>query len=310
MNNEETIINKQIDIETIIELAKHLESQKEEYMRLINMDEAKNNGKTFNERVYQYKCYSEPEVKYEITFNDNKTVKQSNYNWLIQNLNKPDQIKQINMSFYVCYFDNSINKDNSIQKRLNESIFFYEDRVHLRVDGLELEDEVYKQHSYIIGLLERGNDKYDKTIKNRNLRIQSFCLSIGIILSYIVYLVLSVTKSNLPELFVQLLNNKYGIIIGQWIIAIILGNIFGYGIMMILYRNILPRRKYSYYSRSSHKSVYVDDVDDYKGKCEVHIGKYANSGKNRETIEKIYKITRIFVLIQLGISLILFLVLK
>ena len=32
------------------------------------MDEAKNNGKTFNERVYQYKCYSEPEVKYEITF--------------------------------------------------------------------------------------------------------------------------------------------------------------------------------------------------------------------------------------------------
>lgn len=310
MNNDETIINKQIDIETIIELAKHLESQKEEYIRLINIDEAKNRGKAFTEQEYQYKCYSEPEVKYEITFSDNKTVKQSNYNWFIQNLNKPDQVKQINMFFYVSYFDNSINKDNSIQKRLNESISFYEDRVYLRVEGLELEDEVYKQHSYIIGLLERGNDKYDKTIKNRNLRIQSFCLSIGIILSYIVYLVLSVTKSNLPELFVQLLNNKYGIIIGQWIIAIILGNIFGYGIMMILYRNILPRRKYSYYSRSSHKSVYVDDVDDYKGKCEVHIGKYANSGKNRETIEKIYKITRIVVLIQLGISLMLFLVLK
>ena len=310
MNNEETIINKQIDIDTIMELAKHLENQKEEYKRLINIDETKNRGIPFSEQVYQYKSYNDPVVEYEITFKDNKNIQQSNYNWFIQNLSEPSKIKKINIYFHIYYTDNWINKEKLIHRRLNESITFYEDRVYLRVDGSELEDEVYKQHSYIMALLERGDDRFDKTIKNRNLRIQSFCLSIGIILSYIVYLVLIGMKTNLSDLFVQILENKYTLIIGQWIIAIILGNIFGYGIMMILYRNILPRRKYSYYSLSSNRSVYADDVDDYTGKCEVHIGMYADAKKNRITIEKIYKVTRIIVLIQLGISIILFFTLK
>lgn len=310
MTNEETIINKQIDIDTIIELAKHIESQKEEYIRLINIDETKNKGIPFSEQVYQYKCFSQPEVQYEITFKDNKNIQQSNYNWFIQNLKEPAKIKHINIYFYIYYSDNSIDRNNIIHRKLNENITFYEDRVYLRVDGLELEDEVYKQHSYIRALLERGEDRFNKTIKNRNLRIQSFCITIGIILSYILYLALNSLKSNLPDLFIQILDNKYGIIIGQWIIAIILGNAFGYGIMMILYKNLLPKRKYSYYSFSSHKSVYSDDVDGYTGKCEVHIGKNAHSRENRNIIEKIYKITRIVVLIQLVISLILFLVLK
>ena len=96
----------------------------------------------------------------------------------------------------------------------------------------------------------------------------------------------------------------------QWFVAAIVGNIFGYAIMMGLYRNILPKTKYSHYSSSSHKSVYVDDVDNYVGECEVHIGQYANCGKNRALIEKIYKVTRIIVLVQLAISIILFFILK
>ena len=79
MNNEETIINKQIDIDTIMELAKHLENQKEEYKRLINIDETKNRGIPFSEQVYQYKSYNDPVVEYEITFKDNKNIQQSNY---------------------------------------------------------------------------------------------------------------------------------------------------------------------------------------------------------------------------------------
>lgn len=309
-NNEETIINKQIDVEAIIELANYLEDQKEEYARLINIDENKNKGLPYGEQIYQYRCMGEPKVEYEITFRDNKNIQQADYNWFIGNLSNVSKIKKINMYFSVSYTDNSRDKDNAIHKRISEDITFYEDRVYLRVDGSELEDEVYKRHSYIKGILEIGEDRYNKTVKNRKLRIQSFCFSIGFVLSYIIYFVLVGMKGSLPEVLIEILNNKYAIVFGQWFISAIIGNIFGYAIMMGFYRNILPGTKYSHYNSSSHKSVYVDDVENYIGECEVHIGQYANCGKNRELIEKIYKITRIIVLIQLLISIILFLILK
>ena len=68
--------------------------------------------------------------------------------------------------------------------------------------------------------------------------------------------------------------------------------------------------KYSHYSRSSHKSVYVDNLEDYTSHDEVQIGKFANNGKNRVIIEKIYKITSKIVLVQLAISILLFFILK
>lgn len=309
-NNEETIINKQIDVETIIELANYLMDQKEEYDRLIELDENKNKGLSLSEQVYEYKKMTDPKIDFEITFNDNKEVQQSDYNWFIGNLTNIEKIKKIRMYFSIYFKDNSRGKDNVIYRRMTESISFYEHRVYLKVEGTELEEEVYKNHSYIRGILERGEDRYNKTVKNKMVRIQSFCLSIGFVLSYIIYFILNGMKADLPEILVQMLENKYVIIIGQWFVAAIVGNIFGYPIMMGLYRNILPRSKYSHYSTSSHKSVYVDDIDNYVGECEVHIGKNANCGKNRALIEKIYKVTRIVVLIQLVISIILFFILK
>lgn len=80
--------------------------------------------------------------------------------------------------------------------------------------------------------------------------------------------------------------------------------------MLALYRNILPKAKYSHYSRSSHKSVYVDNLEDYTSHDEVQIGKFANNGKNRVIIEKIYKITSKIVLVQLAVSILLFFILK
>ena len=77
-----------------------------------------------------------------------------------------------------------------------------------------------------------------------------------------------------------------------------------------LYRNILPKTKYSHYSKSSHKFVYVDDIEDFTSHNEVQIGKFTDNGKNRELIEKIYKITNKIVLIQLVISILLFFIIK
>lgn len=74
--------------------------------------------------------------------------------------------------------------------------------------------------------------------------------------------------------------------------------------------DLIKLLKYVRYDSSAHKSIYKDDIDDYKSYSEIHFGKYADAEKRRNTIEKIYKITSKVVLVQLAISLVLYLILK
>lgn len=80
--------------------------------------------------------------------------------------------------------------------------------------------------------------------------------------------------------------------------------------MQYRYRNIIPKTKYSHYSKSSHKSIYVDNIEDYVSHNEILIGEFADNAKKRYLIEKIYKVTRIIVLVQLLLSIIFFFIIK
>ncbi len=106
------------------------------------------------------------------------------------------------------------------------------------------------------------------------------------------------------------MNNKYVLVFGQWFVAILLGNIFSYWYIISIYKPLLPETKYAGYDSTTYKSKYKDDIEDYIEHSEVHFGKFWDAEKRRTQIEKIYKVTRIIVLVQLLISLILFFVLK
>lgn len=309
MASEEKIVNKVIPIETIVEVANYLEDQKEEYRRLFESDEQKNKDLKYSEQVYEYKGEN-PKVQYTIKFKDGREITEPDYNWFISMLGNLKAIEHISFYSSINYSTNYKNREHYEYMYLSTYIHFYEDSTSIRVDGTNMEEQVYRIHSYLRGIIENNENRYNKTVKNRNLRVQSFCLSIGFVLSYIIYLVLNVMRAELPEICLQILNNKYGIILGQWFVSAVIGNILGFPIMMALYKSIVPRSKYSHYSRSSHKSVYVDDVEDYVSHNEVQIGKFSNNGKNRATIEKIYKITSKIVLVQLVISILLFFGLK
>ena len=309
MASEEKIINKIIPIETIIEIAGYLEDQKEEYNRLFENEKNKNINLSYSEQLYQYKG-DNAKVEYTLRFKDGKEIKEEDYNWFIGMLDNLKAIEKITFYYHVGYSSNYENREHYEYMRLNTWIFFHEDSISLSVDGKNMEEQVYRLHSYLRGVLENNDERYNKTVKNRKLRIQSLCFSIGFILSYIIYFVLLANKAKLPQEIANYLNNKYAVIFGQWFISAIIGNLFGFPIMMGLYRNILPKTKYSHYSRSSHKSVYVDNIEDYIANDEVQIGQFANNGKNREIIEKIYKITSKIVLVQLVISVLFFFIMK
>ena len=306
--NEEKIVNKIIPIETIIEIANFLEKQCEEYQRLFEKDEQKNEGLKYNEKVYDYKGQN-PKVQYRIIFKDGKDIKQEGYNWFINMINNLDSIKEIDIYSDIYYSSNSKVREHYEYMRLNIDVLFKEDMVKLQVYGSNTEEQINKVHSYLKGIIENNDDRYNKTVKHKQLRIQSLCLTIGIILSYIIYFILMANKNALPEELGNLLNNKTIIIIGQWLISALIGNILGLPIMILLYKNIIPRTK-TRYSKSAHKLVYIDDIEDYISHDEVQIGTFSNNGKYRETIEKIYKITSKVVLVQVIISIILFFILK
>ena len=309
MASEEKIVNKIIPIGTIIEVANYLEDQKEEYQRLFEKEKQKNARLKFSEQVYEYKGET-PKVQYTIKFKDGKEITEADYNWFIGMLNNLSAIEQITMYSTIYYGSNANVNTQYEYKRLYTWLTFREDKATIKVDGRNMEEQTYRVHSYLKGIIENNDDRYNKTVKNRKFRIQSFCFSIGIVLSYIIYLILMINADKIPGGLSNYLDNKMVIIIGQWFISALVGNILGLPIMLALYKNILPKAKFSHYSRSSHKSVYVDNIEDFIAHDEVQIGKFANNGKNREIIEKIYKITSKVVLVQLAISILLFFVLS
>lgn len=309
MASEEKIVNKIIPIETIIEVANYLEDQKEEYQRIFEKEEQKNAGLKYSEQVYEYKG-DNPKVQYTIRFKDGREITEADYNWFVGMLNNLNSIEQITFYSTISYSSNARTREHYEYMHLYTWVHFREDTTTIRVDGKNMEEQVYRVHSYLRGIIENNDDRYNKTVKNRKLRIQSLCFSIGFVLSYIIYFILMANKNKIHVELANYLDNKMIIIIGQWFISALVGNILGLPIMLALYRNILPKAKYSHYSKSSHKSVYVDNVEDFVAHNEVQIGKFANNGKNREIIEKIYKITSKIVLVQVAISILLFFILK
>lgn len=309
MESGEKIVNKIIPIETIIEVANYLEEQKEEYNRLFKRESQKNAGLKFSDQVYEYKG-DNPTVQYTVKFKDGRALTEANYNWFLGKLKNLSAIDEIIIFSIIDYRSNIKDKGHYEYMHLYTRVRFEEDTVIIKVDGKNTEEQVYKIHSYIRGIIENNEERYNKTVRNRKLRIQSLCLSIGFVLSYIFYFIVLANKGKMPTEMVQLVDNKIAIIIGQWLVAAIVGNVLGLPIMLALYRNILPKAKYSHYSKSTHKSVYVDNLEDYTSHDEVQIGKFTNNGKNRVIIEKIYKVTSKIVLVQLAISILLFFILK
>ena len=180
----------------------------------------------------------------------------------------------------------------------------------INVETTNQEREANNIYSTIMNTLEDTEDRYNNTMKYRKIRTQCFTISVGIILSYILYVILKINIDQIPPALAEYLNNKYVLVFGQWFVAILLGNIFSYWYIISIYKPLLPETKYAGYDSTTYKSKYKDDIEDYIEHSEVHFGKFWDAEKRRTQIEKIYKVTRIIVLVQLLISLILFFVLK
>lgn len=308
MNNK--VVNKQISLEQIIRVADYLEDYKENYDKKFELEENKNKNIPYGEKQWEYQN-GRTSINYTIEFKNGKNIKENNYNWFVSNINQPNTIKSISIDLFISFYTkNPGATTNDIYNKVGVSLYFREFDATVDVNTTNQENEAHNVYSEVMNILEDNEDRYTKTIKHRKIRIQCFTISIGILLSYLFYLILKLNINKIPIDITQYLNNKLVLIIGQWIFAILIGNLLCYWFILTIYRPLLPSSKYAGYSSSTNKSVYKDDVEDYIEHSEIHFGKYWDAEKRRKRIEKLYKITSKIVLLQLAVSVILFFILK
>lgn len=308
MNNK--VINKQIPLDSIIKVANHLEDYKEKYDKKFELEENKNKNIPYGEKQWEYEN-GNTSISYTIEFKNGKNIRESNYNWFVGNLNQPSTIKSISIDLYISFYTKSNSSTtNDIYNKISISLYFREFDASIDIDTTNQENEAHNVYSEIMNILEDNEDRYNKTIKHRKIRIQSFCISIGIVLSYILYIALRMNIDKLDSFIVQYLDNKLVLLIGQWLVAILSGNVLSYWLIVSIYKPLLPESKYAGYNYSRGRGNYIDDVDDFVEHSEIHFGKYWDAAKRRTTIEKIYKITSKIILVQLLISVLLFFILK
>lgn len=311
-NLKSQIVEDEIfNIRNILKFAQILESYRQEWLQKKEIQEKSAQIKVDKKNKYDgLNSY----VEYNIVWYDGKDKSERDQKWFLDNLESTiKDIKRIYISYHLSFFDYT---NNGVLCTLSSSCSFYlgddnyDSNTRYSVDSSNMEQEADNLYSKITNVFRDNTVRYDKTIKNRNLRMQSFCVALGIVLSYILYIVLKICSGNFPEFFINLLANKNVIVFGQWIVAIIAGNVFGIWYMNSLYKPLLPDRKYVGYNTNKRESIYKDMVDEYKEDSELQFGRFYDLKDRRNKIEKIFKYSSIIVLIQLVISIILFLVLK
>lgn len=222
------ILNKQIPLETIVKIADYLEDYKENYDRKFELEVNKNKNLSFSERKWEYEN-GNATINYTIELKNGKTMKESNYNWFVTNLNNPKGIQSIYISIYVSFFTKSSNSTmNDLYNKIEATLYFRERDCSIDVNTTNQESQAHNLYSTLMNTLEDNKDRYDKTMKHVGIRTQCFTISIGLILSYILFIALNLNRDKLPELLSMYLNNKYILLLGQWFVSILLGNLVSY----------------------------------------------------------------------------------
>ena len=169
MNNK--VVNKQITLKSIIDVANYMEDYKEDYIRKFELDENKNKNIPFGEKVLEYEN-GNAEIRYTIEFHNGKTITETDYNWFIGNINEPEIIKGIIIDLSVSYFSNASRNSNNEYNRINAYIEFQDCGMNLKysdasvsVETTNKENEAHNIYSEIMNILGYSNGEILKCCK-------------------------------------------------------------------------------------------------------------------------------------------------
>lgn len=291
--------------------------------KLASLIEGYKNEMDMKARVEKNRIDSTPEVKkefrnlkaevtYEIVWLDGMRNKENYIEWFESNVENVKNIDRIYTRLDVYYWDDTNEKHEC--KSISANVDFYPDEraycssVEYDVSSDSLNMEADALYNKIENCFRECPVRYDSVIKYKSLRVQLFSIAVGAILSYIIYFAFKGVLSG-NELGSSILANKNIIVFGQWVLAVIAGNVFGRWYLEMQYKPMMPRSEYAGYDRTNHKSVYKYNIPEYTEKSEVQLGKMYDFAKRRETIKLLNKYSLVVIAIQVIASIVLYMAL-
>lgn len=300
---KQNIVNKRIELENIEEVIKILLNKQED---LKNKEkQGKEEAKYSNSKSQKYKVTLN-KISVEIHYKDGMRIsKDDQCNWLISEMyaNKAN-IERIWIKYHCMFYENYERVANSKLSVEAYNIWIHENSLTIDSKSENCDDKVYTTVDEIINVFMRCPDKYDKTIKGKFFRSQSLYLVIGLALAIILSLFIKFSLMPKYETISTALSNKVVFALGFIFVAELSGMLMGNGIISSMYKRISPRQKYAGYNRNTHTSTYVDDIDQFKSNPEIMIGVNAYNTIDRLKIEKMFKVCKKILLIELVVSFI------
>lgn len=311
------ILNKQINISDILDAAEFLERYKDNWKQKFMSEESKNKNLDWSEKNYTYYNGS-AEIKYTICFKDGNTLTETSFEWFIQNLRNSKIIDNVYFYLSISFWTKKENGFDSGYYDNHNKIYvnmdFRENKASIDVDTMLQENEGRIIYNSLMGIFDKCEARHDKVIKKRGRIIQFYCIAIGLFLSYIVFGAYKFYEMNnleeIPEFLTVFFDNSLFIVLGQWGIAFLLGNMFAYRSIYKIYEPIIPEAKYMGYDYTMNSGIYRDDVDDFKGHSEVHIGKYYDASDRRNKIKSKYKFAKFILFLQVLASVFIYFMLE
>ena len=272
---ENEVINRIIPGTSIIDVAKFFERYKKSYYRAV--------------------------TRYIVYFSDGRPTSVVSLAWLEENIKEPETIQSIIIQFKAKYpFDKKRLLQENANKEISFEVKFSENKAVMSVKERGLEKEANRIFGKIREMLEVGDFRYNKTIKNSFLRIESFSLAVGILIADILYLIILNGGESFSNIYPMLVERNIVLFI-LWLATIVLGNIIGLPIILKIYDPLLKTSL-----SKLDKKGYFSREDEFKSYSEVQIGRYAKSQEKRKLIEVLFIISRILIFTQIVLSVIIF----
>lgn len=296
---ETKFTNKKITLENIIEIAERMICRFDHYKALAKSEKQKyEEAKAKNESYYQKTV--EGKIRYSIEFNNRETINRENdLNWFKTYLyQESENIKNVSITL------SGTEEENIPGHYMREytSVTFFSEKVLLYSDITNMSRNylVYEIESVINNLPPRFDKLVTNSSRRKILPASNISLPIGIVISSLLFVL---CKFNFfTNEITQILSNSF-------LLSGVLVAIAFFGALIIptknttLYKNIkITSRTVGYDSK--YNPIKKNDYDEYKSKCEVAIGEYANMPIIREKIEKNFKRSKKVFLIELCIAVI------
>lgn len=97
---------------------------------------------------------------------EGKSLTESDYEWFVDILNKPEKIKGICLNLYISFDTKSeIDNTNKISNKIYVDVDFSENNAKISIDTTNQENEAHNVYSDILNILEENEDRFNKTIK-------------------------------------------------------------------------------------------------------------------------------------------------